>query len=118
MKKSISILVSAAVLICVFAFGQEKPAAGSSPAAKSTGAGSKQAKTRQALSAVPAAIARSATVKDWDGSVLKQGNDDYVCMRGPPAMKGIGPMCLDKVWQGWADAWMNTTLRKSRRTPN
>ena len=109
MKRPIFLLMFTAILTGVFAFAQEKPAAKSSeqPAKAAAGTTGKEATVRQALSAAPTSIRKTATVKDWSGNTLKEGSSDYVCMPGPPEMKGVGPMCLDKVWQSWADAWMN-----------
>ena len=70
----------------------------------------KAAMIRDALSAAPPAIAKTATVMDWDHTVLKQGTGLYTCMPTPPALRARGgrePMCLDKVWMAWGDAWMN-----------
>ena|ERR1051326_3655046 len=69
----------------------------------------KQALLQEALSAAPADLAKNVTVKDWDGNVLKDGSGPYTCFPTPPAMRKMGrePMCLDKTWQAWADAWMN-----------
>ena len=58
-----------------------------------------------ALSAGPADIAmKAAVVAPGEGGTMKQlraGTNGWVCMAEPE------PMCLDKEWQGWADAWMN-----------
>lgn len=70
----------------------------------------KDALIRDALSAAPPAVASMATVKTMDGKVLKEGSGPYTCFPTPPEAAGKGgraPMCLDKVWLTWADAWMN-----------
>ena len=51
-------------------------------------------------------IAKNATVvvePGADGKMvqLRAGTNGWVCMAHPEVM------CLDKEWQGWADAWMN-----------
>ena len=56
-------------ITAVASMAQDKPAA--KPAGAKPPAGQTQAMIREALSAAPADIARTATVKDWDGSVLK-----------------------------------------------
>jgi hypothetical protein len=68
----------------------------------------KKALIKEALSAAPPAIAKTATVMDWDGTVLKKGTGAYTCHPTPPPLRGKGrePMCLDKVWLEWAHAWM------------
>ncbi len=71
-----------------------------------------------ALSAAPPAIARTATVMDWDHSVLKKGSGGYTCHPTAPdlgARGGREPMCLDKVWMAWADAWSNKKPFKAEK---
>jgi hypothetical protein len=73
-------------------------------------------KIANAMSAAPAEIAKGATIMDWpatpDGKPrqLKAGTNGWVCFpNSPTEFKGASindPMCLDKQWQGWADAWM------------
>jgi hypothetical protein len=60
----------------------------------------------EALSAAPAAIAEIATVKNWDGSTLKPGSEEWVCYPSMPDREGVCPMCLDKPWQTWFAAMM------------
>lgn len=66
---------------------------------------SAEAKIRLAVSAGPSDISRNAAVVEpAAGGQMKQlraGTNGWVCMAEPEAM------CLDKEWQGWADAWMN-----------
>jgi copper(I)-binding protein len=61
-------------------------------------------KIKLALSAGPADITKDATVMDMgaDGKMveLRKGTNGWMCMAQPEAM------CLDKEWQGWANAWM------------
>jgi hypothetical protein len=63
-----------------------------------------EAKIKQALRAAPAGVAQDATVKDWDGSVLRKGGDGWTCYPGPEHMPD-SPMCFDPVWAEWAPAW-------------
>jgi hypothetical protein len=62
-------------------------------------------KIKLALSAGPADITKDATVMDMgaDGKMveLRKGTNGWMCMAQPEAM------CLDKEWQGWANAWMS-----------
>lgn len=70
----------------------------------------KDALIKDALSAAPPEIAKTATVMDWNHTVLKKGDGAYTCMPTPPELRAKGgkePMCLDKVWAAWGDAWMN-----------
>ena len=43
------------------------------------GAQDKEALIREALSAAPPEVAKTATVKNWDGTVLKPGTGAYTC---------------------------------------
>ena len=70
----------------------------------------KEALIREALSAAPPEVAKTATVATMDGNVLREGTGAYTCFPTPPDMIAKGgrePMCLDKPWLAWADAWMN-----------
>ncbi len=74
---------------------------------------------RDALSAAPPAIADNATVMTMDNKVLKQGTGSYVCMPtdADELARGLRePMCLDKIWVAWADAWMNKKPFKATGT--
>ena len=89
------------ILGCI-ALGAVLPAAGAEP--------DKEALIRDALSAAPPAVASTAKVVTMDNKVLKQGSGPYTCFPTPSdvlAKGGREPMCLDKVWLAWADAWMN-----------
>jgi hypothetical protein len=73
------------------------------------GAPDNQALIREALSAAPPEVAKTATVKNWDGTVLKPGTGSYTCYPTRESMKKRGKMsmCLDKTGVAWHDAWMN-----------
>jgi hypothetical protein len=83
-------------------------------------------KIANAMSAAPAAISKNATIMDWpekEGGQPKQlraGTNGWVCFPNSPAeFAGASiddPMCLDKQWQGWADAWENKTPPKVEGT--
>lgn len=72
-------------------------------------------KIANAMSAAPAEISRNATIMDWpekEGgkpTQLRAGANGWVCFPNSPAEFGSAsvddPMCLDKEWQAWADAW-------------
>ena len=62
---------------------------------------------QQALSAAPAAIAKDATVMDWENHELRHGTNGWTCFPDMPRSPGPDPMCLDGPWMAWADAWMN-----------
>ena len=73
------------------------------------GAQDKQALIREALSAAPPEVAKTAIVKNSDGTVLRPGTGVYTCYPTPDSMKKRGKMsmCLDKTWQAWRNAWLN-----------
>ena len=87
-------------------------------AAKSAAEGGASAKTSadtpaliaDALSAAPPMIRDTAKVMEWDGKVLKEGSGEYTCLPTHADKRNKGgkePMCLDKQWLAWGDAWMN-----------
>jgi hypothetical protein len=61
----------------------------------------------KAVSAAPPAIGKNATVMavgpDGKMKQLRAGTNGWMCMVDPAG----DPMCLDKEWQTWADAWVN-----------
>ncbi len=67
----------------------------------------KEMKVKSAMAAGPAALAKNATIVDWDQTVLKEGTNGWTCFPDPPDQPGETPMCLDQQWMKWADAWMN-----------
>ena len=78
----------------------------------------KAALIRDALSAAPPSIAATVTVTDWDHTVLRKGSGNYVCHPTPPDIRAKGgrePMCMDEVWEKWADAWINKKPFKADR---
>jgi len=93
--------------------------------AKAKAAGPKMSteqKIKNAMSAAPSEISKDATIMDWpekEGGQPKQlraGKNGWVCFPSSPG-QFIGasvedPMCLDKQWQSWGDAWM------SKKQPN
>lgn len=60
-----------------------------------------------ALSAGWPGMAEGATVMDWEGNVLKEGDNGYTCLPTPPMLSGTAPMCMDDEWMEWAKAWQN-----------
>jgi hypothetical protein len=68
-----------------------------------------QAKIQEAMTAAPQEISGSATIMDWDQTVLRKGTNGWTCLPTPPTMTGSAPMCLDEQWLGWAHAWQTRT---------
>jgi hypothetical protein len=73
-------------------------------------------KIAEAMSAAPAEIGKHATIMDWpekEGGQprqLRKGTNEWACFPSSPTQYGHAsqqdPMCLDKQWQAWGEAWM------------
>lgn len=80
-----------------------------------TKGGDTLAKIRQAMSAAPADIGKNATIVEMDKNgqmiQLRAGANGWTCMPSTGGTAGAAaaeaPMCLDKTWMDWADAWMH-----------
>ena len=82
------------------------------------------AKIKSALSAAPAGIAKDAAVMAPGAAAgapmveLKKGTNGWTCMPGTPSSQGVttvddtAPMCLDREWMSFIDAWMKKTTPK------
>lgn len=68
-----------------------------------------QAKIDSALSAGPASLANDATIKDWDGTVLREGSNGWTCLPDRPDTDGADPFCVDAAWMNLIEAMMNET---------
>ena len=112
------VLALTVALLAGFAVAAEQsatPKPGSNRAAAKAG-GASQAKIRQAMGAAPADIAKGATIMDWPDTPtgqmkqLRAGTNGWTCMPSSPGEFGGAsvedPMCLDKPFMTWADAWM------------
>ncbi|MEY8840936.1 hypothetical protein AB9K41_18070 [Cribrihabitans sp. XS_ASV171] len=64
---------------------------------------SEQARIEEALSAAPPQLRDEVTVRDLDGTLLREGDAAFTCMPAPEAF--AGPMCLDAPWMGWFEAY-------------
>jgi hypothetical protein len=63
----------------------------------------KDALIKNALSAAPPEIAKTAIVKDNKGNLLREGSGKYTCF---PYEGGLtAAMCADAEWMVWADAY-------------
>lgn len=75
----------------------------------------KQSKIENAMAAAPEAISAKATIRDWPAKkggkmpVLRQGSNGWTCLPDMPQTQGNDPMCLDKTWLAWAEAFTNGT---------
>ena len=62
-----------------------------------------------AMSAGPVSLARDATVMDWDGTILREGSNEWTCLPDIPDNGGTDPWCVDEVWLNFLKAYINKT---------
>jgi len=73
---------------------------------------SKAQKIANAVTAAPEAISGKATVLDWPAkegdapAVLREGSNSWTCLPDMPDTDGNDPVCMDKPWMQWAEAYM------------
>ena len=60
-----------------------------------------------AMSAGPESLAKDATVKDWNGTVIRQGTNGWTCLPDIPDNGGNDPWCVDESWLNLLDALTN-----------
>ena len=73
--------------------------------AGSAAAESNADKIARAMSAAPSDISENATIMDVDGTILREGSNDWVCLPGVGLIPGDKhPMCNDPVWMKWMAA--------------
>ncbi|HEX7978504.1 MAG TPA: hypothetical protein VF461_07880 [Gemmatimonadaceae bacterium] len=72
--------------------------------------GTAAAKIASAMSAAPSRIASGATIAEIgaDGKVvvLRPGTNGFTCFPDDPNTPKSDPICADKMWSQWYDAWM------------
>ena len=116
--RSVLTISTAVLLVLVFALHTESqaPTSGAQKPvqteAKKPLARSKEWKIQNAMSAAPRSISKDATIMDWPAkegeapAVLRKGTNAWTCLPDDPSTPGNDPMCLDKMWLEWAQAWM------------
>ena len=62
-----------------------------------------------AMSAAPSNVSLEATIIDSNGKTLRKGTNGWTCMPGTPPNENVNPMCVDKAWQKWLEAFMDQT---------
>jgi hypothetical protein len=108
LKRTRNVALLSVLVIGTVAFGLARAA----PAASQDDADT-QAKIEDAMSAAPTAIAKDATILDYEMDdagnfvVLREGNNDWSCFPNTPGTPSDDPMCLDQTWMVWMDAYMN-----------
>ena len=99
----LSSLTGCVLLVIVAGVTAQTP----TPAAKS-----KTSKIQNAASAAPPAVSKDATILDWPAGegdqpvLLRKGTNEWTCFPDDPSTPGNDPMCLDKTWLQWVEAWM------------
>ncbi len=59
-------------------------------------------KIARAILAAPSDISANATIMDVDGTILREGSNEWVCLPGVGLIPGDKhPMCNDPVWMKW-----------------
>src|SRR5690348_6627020 len=104
------------VVVTCIAIATSVGAQGRSQSATGRGsASSNAAKIRNALSAAPPELRAGAAVMDWPASAggpmkqLRAGKNNWTCLPSEPTVQtavGEDPMCMDKVFLDWANAYM------------
>src|SRR4029450_4526795 len=121
MRKIVAVVTGGLVLAASWAVSAQESAKPTSPKAKSSheamtkgGGQSDAAAIAKAVSAAPPEIGKHAAVMaagaDGQMKQLRAGTNGWMCM-----VAAGNPMCLDKEWQAWGDAWMN---KKDPPQPN
>lgn len=64
---------------------------------------------KSAESAGPPDLASKATIKTWDGKVLRKGSNGWTCLPDMPSTPLNDPWCVDKSWSNFLDAYINKT---------
>lgn len=73
----------------------------------STSANADETDLKSAISAGPASLTKNATIRRWDGKVLRPGTNGWTCLPDMPGNGGIDPWCVDASWQNLLDALKN-----------
>ena len=60
-----------------------------------------------AMSAAPSNVSGKATIMGSNGEILREGTNGWTCMPGTPPNENFNPMCVDKAWRKWLDAFVN-----------
>lgn len=63
-----------------------------------------QAKIESATAAAPESLARNATVMTWDGTVIREGSNDWTCLPDRSDTPGEDPWCVNGPWLEFLDA--------------
>ena len=62
-----------------------------------------------AMRAGPESISADATIQTWDGTVVREGSNDWICLPDRPDTSGDDPWCLTDAWMNFLGAYVNKT---------
>jgi hypothetical protein len=62
-----------------------------------------------AMRAGPESISADATVQTWDGTVVREGSNDWICLPDRPDTSGDDPWCVTDAWMNFLGAYVNKT---------
>lgn len=79
---------------------------GAAPHAVEAQEADREAKIDRAMAAAPASVAREATIRDAEGSLLREGSNGWTCFSEIAPEYGY-PMCGDQVWLELREALLN-----------
>lgn len=80
-------------------------------AASSAFAETAEDKIARAMSAAPSDVSAEATIMDVDGTILREGTNEWVCLPGVGLIPGDEHrMCNDAVWMKWMAAAGTETI--------
>ena len=62
-----------------------------------------------AMSAGPSSISAEAKIQAWDGTVLREGTNDWTCLHDNKDTPGEDPWCITEAWSNFLHAYVNKT---------
>ena len=61
------------------------------------------------MRAGPESISADATIQMWDGTVVREGSNDWICLPDRPDTPGDDPWCVTDAWMNFLNAYVNKT---------
>ena len=68
-----------------------------------------EAQIASAMSAGPESISAHATIRDWEGNTLREGDNGWVCLPDRPDTEGADPWCVNGPWLNFLEAYVGQT---------
>lgn len=66
-----------------------------------------QSQIASAAQAAPASLSSEATVRDWDGTVIREGSNGWTCLPDRADTPGEDPWCVNAPWLDLIDALLS-----------